>query len=216
MVAGSLHPLDAAHPMLTWGRCFAYPCSMNTGTYRHPHHDQAAELIHQGRTDSSIARELRMGRQAVARVRTLIGAAPARPSKSLEEKLAESIVAVDAPGGHSIWSGRRNATTPVVRHMGVERPAAALVFERRTGRKPVGNVHSDCDGHPQCMTPSHIMDAVERTQVRLQLRALLGYPDVPSECGKGHDLKEEVRIEPKDLDWYCSACNTARRPKKGN
>lgn len=189
---------------------------MKHGMYRHPKHDEAAKLLLAGATDTFVARELGMGRRAAARVRHLIGAPAAPKAKHLPERLAANIVAVDAPGGHSVWSGRRNGKTPILRHEGAERQAAALIFEVRTGRKPVGNAHSDCDGHPQCMTPEHIMDAVERTQVRRQLRALMGHPDMPDECGKGHDLKDQGRIEPKKLNWYCSQCNTDRRPRKGN
>lgn len=131
--------------------------------------------------------------------------------EALEARLDRFIGEPDA-AGHVEWNGPRNQGTPVFKLSGREYSAAAVAFERRTGRKPVGTCRADC-GVKHCIADSHVQDDLERRSVRLQLRALEGLEAPWDVCPKGlHSWSEYGRVEP-DLTVYCLACNTERARK---
>lgn len=127
----------------------------------------------------------------------------------LKQKLADASSQPDA-AGHVTWTGRRgHHNRPIIKHDGRHIPAAAVAFELRTGRPPVGMCRADCDVR-HCMAPDHVLDDIERRAVRLQLRALYGWDAPWDVCPKaGHPWDEHGRVEP-DLALYCRACNTER------
>lgn len=118
--------------------------------------------------------------------------------------------------GHVMWLGSRgHHGRPVMKHLGKDLPAAAVAFELRTGRKPVGTTRADCDVL-HCVAPAHVLDDIERRHVRGQQRAVHGLDPVPwDECPAGHGWDVHGRIEP-DLTPYCKQCTTdrARRSRK--
>lgn len=179
-------------------------------TYRHPKHDAMVRMIRdEHATDTAVAKTLHVDRRAAARVRSLLGVPVMTNSTSIGSKLDKHSSEPDAEG-HVTWSGRRGpAGTPTIRHRDKEVPAAAVAFERRTGRKPVGTCRADCGAY-QCVAPAHVMDDLERRTVRGQERALYGLDPQPwTECPEGHGWDEHGRFEP-DLTPYCKGCNTAR------
>ena len=177
--------------------------------YRHPKHDDIAELVLQGMKDCDVAEQLGTGRRAVARVRDILGVEPRVNGTSREEKLARFSVVQD--DGHTGWTGRRTKSgTPSIRHRGIEIPASHVAFEQRTGRPPVGIVKAEC-GTDRCLTPAHVSDELERRDLRMKERSLAYLPPQPWDiCSKGtHTWDEGGRIQP-DLTPYCCACNTER------
>lgn len=186
-----------------------YGCTMSSD-YRHEKHDAMARRVREGLTDTAIAAELHVDRRAVARVRQILGVAPMTNSTTLGDKLDKFSVAMT--DGHTDWTGRRNTEggAPQIRHQGRQHPAAAVAFERRTGRAPVGMCRADC-GFKHCLTPEHVVDDLERRHVREHLRALEGLPPVPWDAcpTAGHSYGEHGRIEP-DLTVYCRQCNSDR------
>lgn len=134
-------------------------------------------------------------------------------NRDLKAKLARHSSQPDADG-HVTWSGRRgHHDRPVIKHRRKITPAAAVAFERRTGRKPVGMCRADCDVR-HCIAPDHVLDDIERRAVRLQLRALYGWDKPWDTCPRaGHPWDENGRVEP-DLTIYCKRCNTDRKGKK--
>lgn len=179
-------------------------------TYRHPQHDAIAAGIRAGKTNAAIAAELHVDRRAPARVRSLLGL----PSKTNSTTPASKLERYSEPGsgGHTSWTGRRNHGTPVIRHRGREMPAAAVAFEQRTGRAPVGICRADC-GVDHCLTPEHVVDDIERRTIRGQERALHGLEPQPWDtCPSGHGWGEHGRFTPS-LAAYCRACNTDRKQR---
>jgi hypothetical protein len=177
--------------------------------YRHPKHDAMAALVREGHTDAVVAKRLHVDRRAVARVRGILGVPPKTNTTTKAQKLDR--FSTELPDGHTGWTGRRNRVggAPVIRHLGREMPAAAVVFEQRTGRTPVGICRADC-GVQHCLTPDHVVDDIERRAVRMAERSLYGLPMKPwDECPEGHGWNEHGRIEP-DLTPYCKQCNTDR------
>ena len=177
--------------------------------YRHPKHDAMARMILDGATDTTVAAELHVDRRAPARVRRILGLKPMTNSTTTAQKLARYSNQPDA-AGHVTWTGRRSHHgRPVIRHLGREIPAAAVAFEQRTGRQPVGICRADCDVR-HCVALDHVTDDLERRQVRLQLRAVYGWDEPWDVCPTaGHPWDENGRVEP-DLTLYCRACNTNR------
>lgn len=177
--------------------------------YRHPKHDEIEVRVRTGGTNLAIAAELKVDRRAVARVREILGMPPLSNGTTREDKLDRFSSEPDV-NGHVTWTGRRgNSGTPVIRHLGRERSAASVAFERRTGRTPVGQCASDCGVH-QCIADGHVVDDLERRTVRMQERALYGLPQQPwDSCPEGHSWEAEGRVEP-DLTPYCRACGTDR------
>lgn len=177
--------------------------------YRHPKHDAMVRLLRDDLTDTAIAKQLRVDRRAVARVRGLLGMKPKTNATTLFHKLDQHTTEADAEG-HVRWTGRttRNGT-PETRHLGKSVPAAHVAFERRTGRKPVGTCRADC-GVKHCVADTHVQDDLERRTVRMQERALYGLEPKPwDECPEGHGWDAHGRVEP-DLTPYCKQCNTER------
>lgn len=130
-------------------------------------------------------------------------------NRDLEAKLAEHSSQPD-DAGHVTWSGRRGHNhRPILKHLGVVIAAAAVAFEQRTGRKPVGMCRADCDVR-HCVAPDHVLDDLERRTVRLQERQLYGWEAPWDVCPKGlHTWDEHGRVEP-DLSLYCKQCGTER------
>lgn len=130
-------------------------------------------------------------------------------NRELLAKLEQRSSAPDA-AGHVVWSGRRgHHDRPVIKHLGKTWSAAAVAFEQRTGRAPVGICRAECDVR-HCVAPDHVQDDTERRTVRLQLRAVYGWPEPWDVCPQaGHPWGEHGRVEP-DLSLYCRACGTGR------
>lgn len=130
-------------------------------------------------------------------------------NRDLQAKLAQHSSQPDA-AGHVTWSGRRgHQNRPIIKHLGRVIPAAVVAFEQRTGRQPVGITRADCDVR-HCVAPDHVLDDLERRQVRLQERQLHGWEAPWDVCpSAGHPWDEHGRVEP-DLSLYCRACNTIR------
>ena len=177
---------------------------------QHPHHDRIAELIRAGKSDRSIYDRLKVSRKYIRQVRADAGMAPFNRTKSIEDQLSR-FTSVPGPDGHMWWTGSVSTSgAPRIRINGREVPAAHAVFERRSGRKVQGQVRSDCV-LKHCVAPGHLMDDLERRKVRLQTRALLGYPahwDTCPVCGS--DWDDEGRVEEK-LTLYCRRCATERK-----
>jgi hypothetical protein len=180
-------------------------------SYRHPKHDQIAELVRAGARDRAVAAQLGVHNRAVTRVRDILGISHHRNNATTREaKLARFSTPVD-DGGHIGWTGRRATSgAPVIRHLKVQIPATHVAFEQRTGRPPVGIVKAEC-GRNYCLTPAHISDEIERRNVRGQERALYGLDPVPwTTCPKDlHEWDKHGRFEP-DLTPYCKGCNSER------
>lgn len=177
--------------------------------YRHPKHEEAAELLRQGVPAKEVVRRLSIGNHAVLRIRRIEGIPAWSCGTTREDKLTR--FSVPEPGGHTGWNGRRTRTgTPSIRHLGVEIAASHVAFEVRTGRPPVGIVKAEC-GVNGCLTPEHIGDARERSQLRMLERSLLGLPTPPWDvCAQGkHSWEEGGRIQ-RDLTPYCQGCNTEK------
>lgn len=175
------------------------------GTRPHPKDAEIRELLHKGLSSDAIARQIRVDRAAVRRIRGLVGIpSPEQQPLSLEEKWQERTREVE--GGHLEWTGERvNASrTPVMRYRGKTHTAAAIAFRRRTGRDPVGHVKAECDLQ-QCVTPAHVEDEPGRTRLREQLRLLLGMGERPKSCRRGHDQAEHGRLLPDGVA-YCHLC----------
>jgi hypothetical protein len=175
------------------------------GTREHPKDPQIRELLHKGLSNEAIARQLRVDRGAVRRIRGLVGVpSPDRQPLSLEEKWRDRTREVE--GGHLEWTGERAgpSRTPVMRYRDKTHTAAVIAFRQRTGRDPVGQVKAECD-LPQCVEPAHVEDEPGRTRLREQLRLLLGMGERPKACRRGHDQAEHGRLLPGGVA-YCHLC----------
>lgn len=183
---------------------------------QHPSHNRIVELIRAGKSDRSICERLRVSRKYIRQVRLDSGVEVFSKTRSIEDQLAR-FCSVEGPDGHVWWTGSVSTSgVPRVRINGKETPASHAIFERRTGRKPQGYVRTDC-GLKHCVAPRHLMDDIERRKIRLQTRALLGYPDHWTVCPAcGSDWETEGRVEDK-LTLYCRRCTTqrAQRNRKG-
>jgi hypothetical protein len=176
--------------------------------YQHPKHDIIAGLILAGATDTSVAADLKVGRRAVARTRSLIGAPAVAGPSNLMDKILPRLITL--PDGHTGWKGSGNTEggAPIIRHRGKQIPVAHAMFELRTGRKPIGFCRADCEVK-HCLTKEHVVDDIERRTLRLQMRALLGEAPPWTECTLGHLWDADGRVEP-NLRLYCRACGTGR------
>jgi hypothetical protein len=174
---------------------------------QHPKHVLIVKLLQDNWSDSRIARKLHIGRGPVARIREAEGIGPVVRHTSLADKLTD-LTGPAVAGGHMWWLGRRNGVTPVIRHNGRERQAAAVSFEIRTGRKAEGQVRPEC-GADRCINAWHLSDDIERRRVRLQMRALQGFGPPWSICNHGHEWEEYGRVEPA-LSLYCKGCTSDR------
>lgn len=178
--------------------------------YRHPKHDEIAAMLREGAADKAVCLATGADKRAVSRVRRILGLAPWTNAKTLAEKLAGQRTEPDE-NGHQFWTGRTgHSGTPVIRlRDNVYRPVAAVAFRQRTGREPDGQTYAEC-GVTHCVADAHVLDDQERRELRLQLRALQGFPPPWDVCPKGvHDWATYGRVEP-GLTTYCKGCNTVR------
>lgn len=171
---------------------------------------QIAALIHQGLTNTTIARQLHCDKARAARIRRELGIpnVPRQPL-SLVEKWHSLTHPVD--GGHLEWLGERgkSAGTPVMRYGERSYSPAAIAFGIQHGREAKGQTFADC-GFKQCVAPAHVDDETTRQRTREQLRYLTGGRARKPVCVHGHDQSEFGRYEP-DGTAYCQACNGARK-----
>lgn len=173
--------------------------------YRHPKHDEIAEMLHAGAGDRATAERLEVNYRTVVRVRDIIGLPRRTNSTSKEDKLAKFS---KQAGEHTGWTGRRTREgKPSLRHLNAVVPASHVAFEMRTGRQPVGIVMAEC-GFQHCLTPAHVTDEIERRTIRMQERALYGLDPQPwTVCPKGlHQWAEDGRLR-TDLEPYCKSCH---------
>jgi len=182
------------------------------GTRPHPKDAQIRALLHAGRSNNAIARELGVDRAAVRRIRAVAGVPiPPQQPLSLDEKWAANTKPVE--GGHLEWTGSRagESGTPVLSYREQLHTAAVIAFRRRTGRDPVGPVKAECGMH-QCVEPEHVEDEPGRTRLREQLRHVLGMGPRMSHCRHGHDQAEHGRYEPGGAA-YCATCKDRGRTR---
>lgn len=168
-------------------------------------------LIQQGKSNTTIARELRCDKSRAARVRKELGLPNVvRQPLTLEEKWAARTRPVD--GGHLEWLGEHvgKSGTPVMRYKEKSFTAAAIAFRIRTGRDPDGYVMAECS-LKHCVAPAHVEDEPGRQRAREQLRYLQGGQQRRERCPQGHDQAEHGRYTPDGQRSYCEACKAERR-----
>ena len=182
---------------------------------QHPKRRHILNRLARGQSVEHISRALKVSKKTVTAFRKERGLLPTNLSVSAEEKLARYSVPVD--GHHARWTGRTGPSgTPVIRMPSGVVPAAAVAFELRTGRKPLGIVKAEC-GMKHCVAPSHVADERERRKFRMQERALYGMDPIPWDvCAAGvHYWGTWGRIEPApSLTAYCAGCNSERKRAK--
>lgn len=185
---------------------------MTTEVEEDPRLAEAAALLLAGQPVKTVATELNIRWGTVRDIRRNLGLRPKNRLVPVDEKY-DMYAGPEEPGGHRFWTGRRGPSgTPVVRVAGKVVPAAAVAFERRTGRRPLGMCRAEC-GEQHCIAPAHVADERERRTVRQQERALYGLDAQPWDvCPAGkHGWDEHGRIAPApSLDAYCAGCNTER------
>lgn len=170
--------------------------------------DDIARLLHEGHSNTAIARQLHVDRTTVRRTRTAIGLPPSNhgypQGLSLEDTWQTRTQPVD--GGHLQWTGAHNACgVPGLTYHGTWHSARAIAFTLRTGRDPVGYVKAECD-HPDCVAPGCVDDEQGRQRTRAAMRAVLGMPPRPTTCPAGHDQTVHGRLDSRSVH-YCAACN---------
>lgn len=180
--------------------------------YRHPQHDEIVEAIRSGLSDPKAAAGLGVGRSVVRRIRHRLGVKPFSAVVDTARRITTLTTDPDADG-HVLWTGSvSTAGVPVVRFGGRDVAVARVVYERRTGRAPVGIVKADC-GVRGCVAPAHIVDEIERRSVRLLLRNVQGLCAPWDACRTcGADWNTHGRVD-SELKLYCRTCNTARRAR---
>lgn len=178
-------------------------------TKQHASREQIVQLIRAGMSNRRIHQELNCCRRAVAAIRRELGIATFSRTVSVADQLKRHCTPADGDG-HVLWTGALSTSgTPRLRLNGGEIPVTHVMFKRRTGRKPVGQVRSDC-GVKGCVAPAHVLDDIERRTVRLQMRALYGLVGPWVLCAHcGSDWESEGRVE-DSLDLYCRRCATDR------
>lgn len=176
---------------------------------QHPLRDWVVEQIRAGRSDRSIHDQAGVNRKVIRSIRQETGVNVFSRTKSIEEQLTLYCVG-PCPNGHVLWTGSVSSSgAPRIRINAREVPASHAIFEQRAGRSAVGHVRADCDVK-HCVAPGHLMDDLERRKVRLQTRALLGYPDHWDFCETcSSSWEHEGRVEEK-LSLYCRRCTTMR------
>lgn len=175
------------------------------------------ERLKDGYSNTRIARDLRVDKHRVRRIRDELGL-PAfvrvEQTRTIEEKWA--LFTRPTEGGHLEWTGTRgtSAGTPVLSYKEQLYTAAAIAFTIKNGREPQGYVKADC-GMQHCVAPGHVEDAAGRRAKRAELRQIAGMPEQPSVCPNDHDQAEHGRLGP-DGGAYCHACmmDRKRRPPK--
>ena len=162
-------------------------------------------MLRDGHSNSRIARELRVDKHRVARIRHEHNLPNVvQQPLTLEQKWATRTRPVD--GGHLEWLGERAKAsgTPVMRYKDTYYGPAAIAFEKKHGRPPHGYVKAECD-FPHCVAPDHVNDEAGRKVTRRKVRAELGLGDIPEKCTRGHEQAEHGRLEP-DGRSYCQMC----------
>lgn len=165
-------------------------------------------LIQQGKSNSSISRELHCDKGRAARIRRELGLPNAALQPlTLEEKWAARTRPLK--GGHLEWLGEHvgSAGTPVMRYREKSYTAAAIAFRIRTGRDPQGYAIAEC-GHRHCVAPDHVEDEPGRARAREQLRYLKGGQKRAERCRRGHDQAVHGRYTPTGVA-YCRVCKEA-------
>ncbi|HWN01216.1 MAG TPA: hypothetical protein VNO54_29540 [Streptosporangiaceae bacterium] len=173
--------------------------------------EQIEAALRGGKSVGAIARELRVDRARVRRIRTELDIptfVPIEQTRTLEEKWALDTRPLD--GGHLEWVGERaTGGTPLVSYKEKHHSAAAVAFRIRTGRDPQGYAIADC-GMQHCVAPDHVEDEAGRLRNREQLRYLTGGRERKPFCVHDHDQKEHGRYEP-DGTAYCEACKVVQK-----
>jgi hypothetical protein len=178
---------------------------------RYPKEAQIRRLLEAGLSDTDVARRSGADRHAVTGVRARAGIAPYE--KPLEFATADAKRRAHlrpVEGGHVEWTGERSTGvgTPLLKWQGRSLSPAAMAFEERTGRAPVGMVFAEC-GFRQCVAPEHVDDEPGRQKVREQLRMLLGMGERPERCSAGHDQAVYGRLQ-RNAVHYCARCKVPR------
>ncbi|MGW2692404.1 hypothetical protein ACWC3Y_11140 [Streptomyces sp. NPDC001296] len=174
--------------------------------------EQIGAAIGAGKSNLAIARELRVDKGRVRRIREELGEPkfiqPER-TRTLEEKWALFTKPIE--GGHLEWTGTRGTTsgTPVLSYKEKLYSAAAIAFKIKHGREPHGYVKAECDVD-HCVAPDCVDDEAGRQRTREQFRYLMGGQERPAHCVHGHDQAEHGRYEP-DGTAYCEACKREQR-----
>ncbi|MFD7590661.1 hypothetical protein ACFV84_35085 [Kitasatospora sp. NPDC059811] len=172
--------------------------------------DPARDLLTAGLSDSAIARQLHVDKHDVAKLRAEMGLAnvPAQPL-TVEQKWRQRVR--ELPGGHLEWTGERatGSGTPVMRHSGNAYTAARIAFRIKHGTDPQGYAAPGC-GTRHCVAPDHIDDLPRRQRDRAALRLVLGAPQRPTHCRRGHDQAGHGQLLP-DGTAYCARCSADRK-----
>lgn len=168
--------------------------------------------LHKGHSNSRIARELRVDKHRVRRIReelSLPTYVPVEQTRTITDKWRQYAKPID--GGHIEWTGERvgAAGSPVMRYKDSSYSPAAIAFETRNGRPPQGYAIAEC-GHPRCIAPDHVDDEAGRLAKRQELRRANGLGDPGDTCAYGHDRSLHGRLE-RDGRPYCEACKRERK-----
>ncbi|MEV7602902.1 hypothetical protein AB0O91_36610 [Kitasatospora sp. NPDC089797] len=168
------------------------------------------DLLTAGLSNSAIARQLRVDKHDVALLRQELGL-PNTPAQPLTVEQKWRLRVRDLPGGHLAWTGERQRTsgTPVMRHSGRCYTAARIAFRIKHGTDPQGYAAPGC-GTRHCVAPEHIDDLPRRQRDRAALRLVLGSPQRPTHCRRGHDQAEDGQLLP-DGTAYCARCSADRK-----
>ncbi|MEW2393100.1 hypothetical protein AB0933_32540 [Streptomyces venezuelae] len=164
--------------------------------------EQIVEALQAGQSATSIARELRVDRARVRRIRNEVGIevfVPVLQLRTMEEAWAQSTKPVE--GGHLAWTGLRGSSgTPVMTYREQSHSPAAIAFRIRTGRDAQGQAFAEC-GLRHCVAPEHVHDEAERIVAREELHS----GAAPAACRYGHDWDVHGRYE-RDGRAYCARC----------
>lgn len=178
--------------------------------------DQILALLREGRSTAYIARELRVDKGRVRRIRNaenLPVYVSGSEQPTLEERWRQH--AIPTTDGHMEWTGERgNYGRPLVSYQYRHHSAAGIAFRIRTGRNPVGHVLADC-GIKHCIAPDHVLDADERRRTREQLRYLQGRQPLRETCQNGHEQVVHARIGTDGIA-YCFPCKQDRQARARN
>lgn len=174
--------------------------------------EQIITALHEGKSNTAIARELRADRVRVRAIRAELDIpvfVRVEQIRTIEEKWATHTRPVD--GGHLEWIGERGTATgtPLVSYKEKHYSAAAVAFRIKHDREAVGYAYADC-GLKHCVSPDHVDDEPGRARTREQLRYLAGGTERPQRCVHGHDQAEHGRYGPNGVA-YCEACKVERK-----
>lgn len=178
--------------------------------YQNATREEIIAKLREGLSNMEISRQLRCDKHRVGAIRREIGLPNVAPQPlTVEQKWRTNTRPLD--GGHLEWTGSRqtHSRTPVMRYRDKAYTAAALAFQVKHGRPPVGYAYADC-GVRHCVAPDHVEDQEGRARLREQLRYLTGGQQPPATCrGAGHDQAVHGRLSPDGVQ-YCHACHLER------